>query len=521
MIGSSLQPMHLLHLEDSPLDAELLANVLRQEWPDIVIQRVSSRRDYESALQQTQFDLILSDYSLPEYDGLSALQLAKTAAPGKPFIFVSGTIGEERAVEALRQGATDYIIKDRPQRIRQAIRQALARVAEAERRRLDEQRLREQAALLDHARDAICVVQDNGQITYWNASAHRILGWTAKEACGRQLDELLFPQDPQVVASALAAVTQEDEFTTELRPQPRDGRLLVVESYWTRVRESGADHHVLLIMSDVTERRRLEAEILRAQRMESIGMFSGAIAHDLNNLLTPILMGLGLLRTQLRNDRALQVLGNMETSAEHGAGLVRQLLAFARGADGTRTKVEVGKLLKSLTRLLRQSLPPRIQLEVDVAPDVWPIQADATQFSQVLLNLCLNSRDAIPGQGRVTITIRNAVVENVIAPADFAARPGRYLLVTVRDTGAGMPPEVVQKIFDPFFTTKPVGQGTGLGLSSIVAIMKSHHGFVTVESELGEGAAFHVHFPALIESLPAAPAAATPPPDQVQPKQSA
>jgi two-component system, cell cycle sensor histidine kinase and response regulator CckA len=496
--------MHLLHLEDCVLDAELLASVLRREWPDCSIRRVATRSEYERALSQGAFDLILSDYSLPEFDGLTALALAKVAVPNKPFIFVSGTIGEERAVEAFQQGASDYIIKDRPQRIVQAIRQAIARVEVAARQRRDDQRIREQAALLDHTRDAICVVDEAQRVTYWNTSAARLLGVAPADAYGRRLDELLFAHEPQAAVAALATALGQGEATAELRPRSVHGRGLIVDSYWTRIEgaEGGASK-VLLIMTDMTERRRLETEILRAQRMESIGMFSGAIAHDLNNLLTPILMGIGLLRTQAPAVATLPVLTSMETGAEHGAALVRQLLAFARGADGTRVRVDVATTMASLKRLLRQSLPGQIELQVNLAPDLWPIHADVTQFSQVLLNLCINSRDAIQGQGRVTITVSNVELAAVIAPPDFAAEPGRYLRVSVHDTGSGIPPETIPKIFDPFFTTKALGQGTGLGLSSIVAILKGHHGFVTVESEPGAGATFHVYFPALTEPPPA------------------
>jgi two-component system, cell cycle sensor histidine kinase and response regulator CckA len=490
--------MHLLHLEDSDLDAELLADYIRQEWPDCTIDRVIGRTDFSRALQQPKFDLILSDYSIPGFDGLSALELAQKHAPLTPFIFVSGTIGEERAVEALKRGATDYIIKDRPQRLTLSIRQALERVEESQRRRQADRRIREQAALLDQARDAICVVDRNRRITYWNASAERIFGWTEEEACDWGIGELLFAPDATSFEQAFAETLSRGEWMGELRTSTKDGRLLVVDSHWTRVK----DHHassdtLLLIMTDATERRRLESEILRAQRIESIGMFAGAIAHDLNNVLTPILMGTGLLRSQIEDERALRVVANLETSAEHGAALVQQLLAFARGADGSRTMVDLANITPALTRLVRQSLPPAITLEIDLEPMLWSINADVTQLSQVLLNLCINARDAMSGRGSIRVTIRNITTTEVATPYEFHAQPGMFVRISVSDTGCGIPPENLEKIFDPFFTTKAPGKGTGLGLSSVVAIMKNHQGFVTVESEVGRGTTFHVYFPAV------------------------
>ncbi|MES2693840.1 MAG: response regulator [Verrucomicrobiota bacterium] len=496
--------MKLLHLEDSEMDAELIAIMLQREWPNCEIRRVANAPEYRAAIKQGGFDMILSDYSIPGFDGLSALGLAQEEWPATPFIFLSGTIGEERAVEALKRGATDYVIKDRPNRLILAIQHAYAKLAEGERLRRAEARLREQASLLDRARDAIVATDLEHRIAYWNASAERLYGWKAAEVVGRKLDELGLDFEPVRFAAARQQLMSTGEWRGDFRLRTRAGETVIVESTWSLVSENdGSAPTILTIDTDVTERKKLETQLLRAQRMESIGTLAGGIAHDLNNVLTPILLSIDLFRTKAASPEDRLLMEKTLASATHGAALVQQLLAFARGGEAKRTRVDTTEALRELRTLVRQSLPPSIQLHIHCADRPWAIQADATQFNQVLINLCINARDAMPQGGQLEISVRNTQIDEALVRANPGAKPGPCVQISVIDNGTGIPPAIVDRIFDPFFTTKASGKGTGLGLSMVAGILKSHGGCVQVESELGNGSAFHLFFPAMPESTPA------------------
>jgi PAS domain S-box-containing protein len=496
--------MQLLHLEDSAADAELIERLIRREWPQCQIRRVEQRAEFQAALAGDDFSLILSDYTMPGFDGLSALELARQRCPDKPFIFLSGTIGEDRAVEALKRGAADYINKDRPSRLIPAIRQALVLRENAEARRRADGRLAQQAALLEAARDAICVITREHGVTYWNASAERLFGWTAAEAIGRDVRPLLFSKDAAPYERAGRELAAHGEWRGELRPVTKSGGVVVVESRWSRV-TGAADGpaQVLLINTDVTEQKKLEAQLLRAQRLESIGTLSGGVAHDLNNVFSPILGSANLLRAQVRDPAHQELVVAIEAGAKHGAALVQQLLAFARGADGPQVELHPNQLLADLASFLRRMLPRPIQLVVENPPGLWPVRGNGTQVSQVLINLCLNARDAMPTGGCLEIAACNVTVGAEAVRANAEARPGPHLCLTVRDTGSGIAPEVLPKIFDPFFTTKALGKGSGLGLASVRGIVKGHAGLLQVESEPGCGTTFRIY-------LPAQPAAVAP-----------
>jgi two-component system, cell cycle sensor histidine kinase and response regulator CckA len=490
--------MKILHLEDSKDDAELIGAVLQREWPDCKIVKVDTAYSYSAALAGDSFDLILSDYSIPGFDGLSALNQAHQRCPGTPFVFLSGMIGEERAVEALKRGASDYILKDRPARLVPAIRQALAR-------RASEVRVREQASLLDKARDAIIATDLEHRVQYWNASAERLYGVKAANAIGRRLDELGLEFDPYQFSAARAAVLDRGEWRGEFRLRTANGGTVLVESSWSLVNESdGRPQSILAIDTDVTERKKLESQLLRAQRLESIGTLAGGIAHDLNNVLTPILCTIDLLAAHVTNPSDRQLIEKTRSSASHGAALVRQLLAFARGADGERTRIDPAAALAGLEPLIRQALPPNVAFAIRHRQPAWPIEANSTQLHQVLINLALNARDAMPHGGRLEIVTDNTEVDKVLAAANPGTQAGRFLRVSVSDTGTGIAAAIVDRIFDPFFTTKGAGKGTGLGLSMVAGILKSHRGFVQVESEVGRGTTFHLYFPAVMTATLAA-----------------
>ncbi|HEY4300590.1 MAG TPA: response regulator [Candidatus Didemnitutus sp.] len=502
----------ILHIEDNIHDAELVDAMIRGHWPDCELKVIASEAELRVQIATRKFDLILSDFSLAGFDGLAALALSRENWPDTPFLFLSGTIGEDKAVEALKHGATDYIVKDRMNRLVPALQRALTEVRQTSLRRRAESRLREQARWLDEARDAICVTDLNGRLTYWNRSAAQLFGWNDRVTEGRRLEEMLGLFNQGILGEAVTEVGLRGSWVGELQLTMTNGQIAVVESRWTMVRDlSGRPESVLLISTDVTERRQLETQLRRAQRLDSLGMLAGGIAHDLNNLLVPIQIAIDLLREDHKSPEVDRLASMVTHSVERGGALIRQVLAFARGAEGERQALQVGLVIKDVARLLGETLPRAIEITSRVSPELWLVRADATQLSQVLMNLCVNARDAMPSGGQLLIQANNVDVDPASAAGKAGTPPGSYVMLTVEDTGTGMPPEIVDRIFDPFFTTKALGKGTGLGLSMVRGIVKSHGGSIVVSSEPGRGTAFQLFLPAVFEPAVTPPVAAPSP----------
>ncbi|MCC6458294.1 MAG: PAS domain S-box protein [Caldilineaceae bacterium] len=362
-------------------------------------------------------------------------------------------------------------------------------------RRRAEEQLRQQAALLDKAQDAIMVRDLDHRITYWNRSAERLYGWSAEEAVGCLAEELLY-KDRTDYQDAYRQVTESGEWFGEMQQVDRNGRTLLIEARWTLVRdECGKPSAILTINTDITERKKLEAQFMRAQRMESIGTLAGGIAHDLNNVLSPILLAVGMLKRQQRTPMELKLLNTLESSAQRGADMVRQVLSFARGMDGERIVTDVGLIVQDLGNLICETFDRRIHVKVKIGDDLWPVLGDPTHIHQVLLNLCVNSRDAMPNGGELELSVSAVTVDSHHAGMDPVAKAGNYVLLRVADSGTGIPAALRERIFDPFFTTKEVGKGTGLGLSTVQAVVKSHGGFINVYSEEGRGTEFKIYLP--------------------------
>src|SRR5579883_1571761 len=365
-----------------------------------------------------------------------------------------------------------------------------------EERRQAHERIREQAALLDKAHDAIIVHDLSWRVQYWNKSAELLYGWSFEEIKNGDLKTEVLKGTAPPLMDALQIALAKGEWLGELKQISKTGKKFIVHSRWTLVRDNaGNPQSVLVINTDMTEQKQLEAQFLRTQRMESIGTLAGGIAHDLNNVLSPIMMGVELLKTKVKDESCRNMLTTMSNSAKRGSDMVKQVLSFARGQDGERTPVQVGHLVREMQKIAKETFPRNIDFEICVEK-TKPILGDATQVHQILLNLCVNARDAMPAGGRTRVAIRDVTLSQADAAKFVGARPAEYVLLSVSDTGTGIPAEIMDKIFEPFFTTKEIGKGTGLGLSTVTGIIKSHGGFLDLQTEVGKGTTFNVYLPA-------------------------
>ncbi len=730
------RPIRVLIVEDNPADAELVVRELHRAGFDPQWQRVDTEAEFLDRLHP-DLDIILSDYSMPQFDGLRALELLKQGGRDVPFIFISGTLGEEKAVEAMKQGVTDYLLKDRITRLGNAVERALEQKRlRDERKRMQQQlllqstavetagsavlvtnrsgailwvnpaftaltgytaeevlgktprvlksgkhdqafyrkvwktilsgqtwrgeftnrrkdgslfydehtitpvrseggeithfigimhdvterrqaeealrlfrtlvdqfndtfevidpetarfldvnengctelgysraeylalrvfdidpmvkpsawpqfvermratgslsgegfhrrkdgttfpiefnakwvrldrdyvvtvvrditerkraeaRVREQAEMLDHAHDAI-IVRDihTGPITFWNQGAERLYGWTAAEAVGRDIGKLIFA-DPSAPKAITEQLLKTGEWHGEHKHVSKAGEKLTVSSHATLVRDAdGHPKSALVINIDITEQKKIEEQFLRAQRLESIGTLASGVAHDLNNILVPILMAAPLLRGDVPEEEREKFLAIVEQSAQRGASIVKQVLTFARGADGDRILLQPIYLVQEIAKIAEETFPKSVAVRTNYPEALWTIVANPTQLHQILLNLCINARDAMPTGGTLTLALENFEVDDHYASMTPGAKAGPHVLLKVSDTGTGIPREIIDKIFDPFFTTKELGQGTGLGLSTVLGIVKSHGGFMHVYGEAGH-TSFKVFLPA-------------------------
>ena len=617
--------VRILHLEDNQNDHLLVAGMLVADGLKCEFILVKSKDEFSEALTREKFDLIISDFSLPSYDGLSALSAAQELHAETPFIFFSGTIGEDVAVESLRHGAVDYVLKQRPNRLIAAVRRALRNVEQRSRlkrterelrqseerlrivskatndvvwewdiqnnqvwfsenfravfghqvepgmtserwfdfihpedkqrvvanmsallagggriwwsehrisrsngsfahifdrasviydsagklvsmvgihidvteRKQAEEKIREQAALLDKARDAIIVCGLDREILFWNQGAERIYGWKAAEAVGANMRQLLFHgQVPPQILEAEKSLAERGEWMGEVEKFTKDGKTVMVQARSTVIRDDqGRPKSLLIIDTDITEHKQLEEQFLRAQRLESLGVLVSGIAHDLNNTLVPIMMGVEILEQEILSEDAASMVHTMGASARRSAEMVKQMLLFARGGEAVKSFVQPDHLLKEMGKTIADTFPKSIDCRVCLGKNLPAIFCVPTQMHQVLMNLCVNARDAMTVRGTLTLSAEQVSLKADEAAKIHGATPGDYVCISVADTGSGIPAEQLEKIFQPFFTTKAPGKGTGLGLSTCQSIVKNHDGFITVRSKIGSGTEFKVYLP--------------------------
>lgn len=618
--------LNVLIIEDVPADADLIQYELRKAKLNFNATCIASEAEFLCQLDRGAPDAILSDFSLPQFNALAALEILRERELEVPFILVTGSQSEETAVRCIKKGAYDYILKESLKRLPSALLSAISkRKAETEReqaeqrlrtseehfrtlienssdvitilsakgkilfqspsvervlgykpeglvgknafdlihpndlqrtlavftgeihtlaqtpieyrfkhrdgswrflesvgknlledphvhgviinsrditeRKRAEERIHEQAALLDKATDAIMATNLEGLITFWNSGAERLYAWRNDEVVNKLPESRLYAKDELPTVNARSRTLRDGHWKGELAQINKEGQRILVESRWTLVHDRDRNpKSILIINTDITEKKKLEAHVLRAQRMESIGTLAGGIAHDLNNVLTPILMSIRVLREDLGDSGSRRLLDTLESSAQRGANIVQQVLSFARGSEGERALFQIRHPINEVLKIARETFPPSVMIQADVAKDLWLVNGEATQVHQVVMNLLVNARDAMPHGGKIKVSAENVLIDESYARMQPDAQPGRYVVVNVTDSGTGIPPALVSRIFEPFFTTKPIGKGTGLGLSTALGIVRSHGGFINVYSEVGKGSIFKVHYPAAPEN---------------------
>ncbi len=450
---------------------------------------------YEAGLVEIakhQHDVYLVDYRLGEGNGLELLRVAVALGTTTPMILLTGQGECDIDIEAMQAGAADYLEKSQ---LNAALLERSIRYA-IERKRA-ERKIREQAALLNVATDAIFVCDLKNQILFWNKAAERLYGWKEEEAIGKQTIQLWQEKNLSQLQSAFNILLKNGAWEGELKQTTKLGNIIIVESRWTLVPEfDNKAQAILVVNTDITQKKQLEAQFFRAQRLESIGTLASGIAHDLNNVLAPILMTAQLLESQLRDERSQRLLPILISNAKRGANLVKQVLSFTRGIEGERALTQIKHLLTEIQQIIKETFPKSIQVSINIYPQLWTVIGNATQLHQVLMNLCVNARDAMPQGGKLEISAENLFIDENFANMNIEAKVGNYILVSITDTGVGIPSDIVDRIFEPFFTTKELGKGTGLGLSTVLGIVKSHGGFINVTSDVNKGSKFQVYLPA-------------------------
>jgi len=399
---------------------------------------------------------------------------------------------QQLEINLLKQLATQLAIAIQQSELYQQVQ------TELKERQRAEEKIRQQAALLDIATDAILVQSLENQILFWNQGAEHLYGWKAAEVMEQNLYELLYKEPLPQLEVAQKKVVEQGEWQGELHQVTKAGKDIIITSRWSLMRdEQGQPKAILTVNTDITQQKQLEAQALRRQRMESLGTLASGVAHDLNNVLAPILLIGQLLQSKLPDEQSQELLTILETNVKRGADLLKQVLTFARGSEGKRITVQAEKLISEVEQIAKETFSKSIEVSTHIPPALWPITANATQLHQVLMNLCLNARDAMPNGGTLTIAAENLFIDPCYAQMNPDTQVGPYIVITVTDTGTGILPEVLDKISEPFFTTKELGQGTGLGLSTALGIIKSHGGFISLSSKVEQGTQVKVGLPAV------------------------
>lgn len=510
--------VRVLQIEDSSDDALLAVRALERGGFVVQTDRVQTMEGLEAALRGGSWDVVLSDHSMPGFDALAALALVRRLAPDAPFLLVSGTIGEERAVAAIKAGAYDYVpkgtLKRLPDTIERALRETAERRARARAEEIAQRSTEQLGALHDASPVGIVTLDVSGLVTTWNRAAERIFGRAAREAAGHPLP--LDPAAAEVFARLLRRTLHGDGVAdVELETQrPPGGGTLVLSCSTAPLRDqAGAVVGLVTVLADVTRRRELEQHMHLTQRLESLGRLAGGIAHDFNNLLTAILGTAQVLIQDLGDDPRAEDARDIMEAGLRAATLTKQLLAFSRRQVLQPEVLDLNALVHDLEKMLRRLLGEDVELRTKLAASAGAVRADPGQLEQVIVNLAINARDAMEQGGILSIITEDTTLTEPPAGEQPVVRAGSYVMLSVTDTGTGMDDATRARAFEPFFTTKERGRGTGLGLATVYGIVKQSGGYVWVTSEPGRGTTFRVYLPR-VDETPA------PTPDRVDPERS-
>jgi two-component system cell cycle sensor histidine kinase/response regulator CckA len=497
-------PLHILLVDDNPDDRALVIRELRRDFPNLQINQVTDARHFARALESGNGDVVITDYQLRWSDGLAVLRAIKARWPECPVIMFTGTGSEEVAVEAMKAGLDDYVLKtaNHYARLPGAVQRAVERKAQSRALKEAESRY---LTLFNDLPIGLCKTTPAGKILDANPAAVQMLGYPDRASLldVNAADLCVDTADSGRWQQLIGGDTVVRDFQTQLRR--RDGSFISVEENIRAVRD--ADGRVLYFegsVEDITQRLNLEAQLRHSQKMESVGQLAAGVAHDFNNVLTIIKGHADLLLA--KDNLPADYSGSLESissAADRAANLTRQLLTFSRRQVMQPQVLDLNEVICNVARMLERTLGENIAVRLDSASDLPPIYADAGMLEQTIMNLAVNARDAMPNGGELFIGSKVTEVTPSCAQQNPEARVGRFVCLTVADTGVGMGPQMLSRIFEPFFTTKEVGKGTGLGLATVYGITKLHRGWIEVSSEVNKGSAFKVFLPATSKLKPA------------------
>lgn len=494
--------LRILILEDVPTDAELMERELRKTGLKYASIRVDTRDTFLKELGDFSPDIVLSDYSLPRFTGLEAIVLVKERFPLIPIIIVTGSINEETAVECIKAGAADYLIKGNLTRLAQAVYRTLEEKQLREEKRKIEKALLESEkkyrTLIESAGEAIIVAQD-GVIKFANSKGEELYGYLEEELASRPLTDFIFEEDREMVRDRHKNRLRGEDVTNsyDFRIVHKDGHVrwvhLNVSSYSWDNRSAA-----LCFMTDITEHKKLEQQFIQSQKMEAVGRLAGGVAHDFNNLMTAVIGNADMLLMSLTKDDPLREdVAEIKKAGNRATSLTRQLLAFSRRQVLQPMVLNLNTVLTDTDKMLRRLIGEDLEMAMILEPELGKVNVDPGQVEQVVMNLAINARDAMPEGGKLTIETANVDLDREYAHKKgvMELQPGPYVMLAISDKGIGMDKETQSHIFDPFFTTKAIGKGTGLGLSTVYGIVKQSNGYIWVYSEPGQGTTFKIYLP--------------------------
>jgi PAS domain S-box-containing protein len=499
------QFVKFLIIDDNSADRELAIRRLRRDFPQAEFIEVGREREFEEVFARGGFDIVITDYEINWTNGLLVLEAVKERYPGMPVVMVTGTGNEEIAVEGMRGGLSNYLLKKHLERLPFAVKESLERARlhrqyedTLERLRRSEERYRD---IFEHSLTGIFIFAPAGELLSCNEAFARIFGFASVTEALQEHVYRLFPTE-QAYQNLIERVQRERQLSYhEVELRRCDGEPLLV-----MLNASGAfaeDHGERLVevrgfLFDITERHRLEAQILQAQKMESLGLLVSGIAHDFNNMLGGIIGHADRALGRVSQNHPLHhSLSRIRDIATHGARVTRQLLAFSRRQVLEPCDLDLNDVVSDMLNFLGKVLDAHIEIAFNPGADLKAVHADSTQLEQVLINLCINARDAMPDGGKLLIETANVPLDSTFSRNHPDVQSGEYVLLSVKDSGIGMDEKTRVRIFEPFFTTKGLDRGTGLGLSMVHGIVGQHNGLIDVESMPGQGTTFNIYLPAV------------------------